>query len=218
MKGLNFIGIILLVVLALSCNTNDKPKGFDYGKVADNVYTNSFFGFELKLPVDWVVQTKEQTDNLMKRGEKLVAGDDENMKAIIKASEINYASLVAVFKYEVGAAVDYNPSLMLIAENLKNTPGIKNGSDYLFQARKLMKQSQIQYDFIDEEFEKEIINDHDFYLMHTSIDYMGVSIKQIYFSTVKNGFCLSTIISYTDEEQKMELLKTVNSMKFDIEF
>jgi len=152
--NLNFIRITLLTVLTLSCSPNGKPIKFDYGKIENNKYINSFFGFEMELPPNWVVQTKEQMENLSKMGKELVAGDDENMKAVINASEINSANLLAVFKYEVGAVVDYNPNLMLVAENLKNTPGIKTGSDYLFQSRRFLKQSQIQYDYIDEEFQK----------------------------------------------------------------
>lgn len=210
-------GLVFLVVLTFSCNSsgNGKPKDFDYGYVEDSNYINSFFGLELKLPSDWIVQTKEQTENLAKMGKDLVAGDDKTMKAVIKASEVNSANLLAVFKYEVGAAVNNNPNFMLVAENLQNAPGIKNGSDYLFQTRKLLKQSQILYDSIDEEFTKEIINNQEFYLMNCSINYMGLNIKQKYFSTIQNGFCLNAIISFVDDEQKNDLEKIISSIEFN---
>jgi hypothetical protein len=212
---LNFIGLLLMMVLTLSCNTNKKPKDFDYGRVENSKYLNSFFGLEVELPTEWIVQTKEQTENIAKMGKDLVAGDDKNMKAIINASEINSANLLAVFKYEVGSPVDYNPNLMLVAENLKSVPGIKTGSDYLFQSRKLLQQSQMKYDYIDEEFKKELINNQEYYLMNASIDYMGLTIKQVYYSTIQNGFCLSAIISFIDDEQKLELKNLINSMKFN---
>ena len=212
--SINFIGIVLLTTLTLSCSSNDKPKDFDYGKVENNKYHNSFFGFEIDLPSNWVVQTKEQTDNLKKMGQELIAGDDKNMKAVIKASEINSASLLAIFKYEVGTAVEYNPNFMLVAENLKNAPGIKTASDYLFQSRRILEQSQVQYDQIDQEFKREMINNQEFYLMNASINYMGLSIKQVYYSTIQNGFCLSIVISFIDDEQKMDLDKIINSMRF----
>ena len=211
------IGFVILTVLTFSCNPNGngKPKDFDYGHVENSMYINSFFGLKLQLPSDWVVQTKEQTENLAKKGKELVAGDDKNMKAVIDAAEVNSANLLAVFKYEVGAAVEYNPNFMLVAENLKNAPGIKNGSDYLFQTRKLMKQSQIKYDFIDEEFKKEIINNQEFFLMNCSINYMGLNIKQKYYSTIQNGFCLSAIISFINDEQENDLERIINSIEFN---
>jgi hypothetical protein len=43
------------------------------------------------------------------------------MKAIVEASKIISANLLAVFHYEVGTLVEYNPGFMLIAENFKST-------------------------------------------------------------------------------------------------
>ena len=215
MKKLNKVFTIsIFLIFTISCSNNSKPKDFDYGKVENDRYVNSYFDLELNLPSHWIVQTKEQTENLSKRGKELIAGDNKNMKAVFKASEINTANLIAAFQYEVGSAVDYNPSFMLVAENLKGFPGIKTGSDYLFQTRKLMKQSQFQYDSIDDEFKKIIINNQEYYLMNTSVSYAGYTIRQEYYSTLKDGFCISAIISYNDDEQKSVLKKVINSMKF----
>jgi hypothetical protein len=203
---LNLIGFLIITILITSCTPNGKPKNFDYGHTENNKYFNSFFGLELSLPDNWIVQTKEQTENLSKMGKDLMAGDDKNLKAVINASEVNSANLLAVFQYEVGAAVD--------AENLKNTPGIKTGSDYLFQSRKLLKQSQVQYSYIDDEFKKEIINNQEFYTMNCSIDYMGFNIKQRYYSTIINGFCLSAIVTFTNDEHKTNLEKIISTMNF----
>ena len=215
MKKLNKVFTIsIFLIFTISCSNNSKPKDFDYGKVENDRYVNSYFDLELNLPSHWIVQTKEQTENLSKRGKELIAGDNKNMKAVFKASEINTANLIAAFQYEVGSAVDYNPSFMLVAENLKGFPGIKTGSDYLFQTRKLMKQSQFQYDSIDDEFKKIIINNQEYYLMNTSVNYAGYTIRQEYYSTLQDGFCISAIISYNDDEQKSILKKVINSMKF----
>jgi hypothetical protein len=212
---LNLIGLLILTLVMTGCNQTGKLKNFDYGHTEKNKYYNSFFGLDLTLPDNWIVQTKEQTENLTKMGKDLVAGDDKNFKALINASEVNSANLLALFQYEVGAAVEYNPSFMLVAENLKSAPGIKTGSDYLFQSRKLLKQSQIQYSYIDDEFTKEVINNQEFYVMNCSIDYMGYKINQVYYSTLKDGFCLSAIISFINDEQKNNLEKILNSMNFE---
>lgn len=213
-KKLNIIGLLFLTVLFTCCNQNEKSSGFDYGHVENNKYINSFFGLELTLPDNWIVQTKEQTENLTKAGKELVAGDNENLKALINASEVNSANLLSVFQYEVGSAVDYNPGFMLVVENLKNAPGIKNGSDYLFQSRKLLEQSQIKYSPIDDTFKKEIIDGQEFYTMDCSVDLTGHSITQRYYSTIKDGFCLSAIISFTNDEEENSLKKIINSMNF----
>ncbi len=151
---------------------------------------------------------------LIKSWQRFDVGDNKNLKAALDASEVNVANLLVVSQYEYGAAVSYNPNFALVAENTARMPGIKSGSDYLFHARKLLEQSQVEYDYIDDEFEKVLINGQEFYVMNCSIDYMGHSIKQHYYSTIINGFCLSTIISYTLDDQKHDLEKIIDSMKF----
>jgi hypothetical protein len=129
----NLLRFLLLTITAIGCKTQDKPIDFDYGHIENSKYINSYFDFEITIPTDWIVQSKEQMDNLSKTGAELVAGDDSKLKAVVKASEINTANLLAVYQYERGSAVEYNPSFMLVAENIINAPGIKTGSDYLFQ-------------------------------------------------------------------------------------
>ncbi|MGB8490018.1 MAG: hypothetical protein WCE64_03085 [Bacteroidales bacterium] len=208
------IGLILIIILTSSRKSNSQPDNFDYGHVENGIYQNDYFDFNIKLPVNWVVQSKEQTENIANTGKKLVAGDDENMKAAIKASEINTANLLAVFQFELGSAVEYNPNIMIVAESVKYAPGIKNGSDYLFQARRMIEQGQFKYDYLSEKFENEKINEIEFYKMDAKLNYMGLNIKQVYYSTVLKGFSLNVIISYISDEQKETLLNSINSMKF----
>lgn len=209
-----FTEIFFLFVVSTTTYAQVQPANFDYGKVENNKFTNSYFNFEMPVPADWFIQSKEETKNMMQTGREMVAGDDENLKAVFDASEINSAFLLTVFKYEQGAAVEFNPSISILAENLKNYPGIKTGADYLFHTSRILAQSQVKYDRIDKEFDKEVINATDFYIMHTEMNYMGLSIKQIYYSAIVKGFSFDVIISYVDEDQKNELLSLINAMKF----
>jgi hypothetical protein len=43
---------------------------------------------------------------------------------------------------------------------------------------------------------------------------MGITIRQEYFSSVINGFSLNILLSYNNDEQKDELEKILNSLKF----
>jgi hypothetical protein len=214
--NIKLISIVYLVLIIFSSCENNQPSDFDYGKVKNNIYSNSFFNCEIKLPVNWTVLTSEQTEAMANRGKQLISGDNQNMKAVIKASEINTANLLSVFKYEVGAPVDYNPNLSMVAENIKDFPAIKNGKDYLFHVRKILNQSQLKYDYLDDDFREERIGGLDFYLMNTRLNYLGKTINQIYFSTIIKKFTFNIIISFTDSKQKDELMQTVNSIKFSL--
>ena len=154
MNRSNIFGFIASLILTLGCNSQNNPEGFDFGKIEDGFYQNSYFGFEIGIPDGWIVQSQEQRQNMMKVSKEIVAGDNENLKAVINASEINSANLLSVFQYEIGSPVDFNPNINIIVENIQLSPGIKNGSDYLYQVRKLMMQSNLKYDNIDKEFNK----------------------------------------------------------------
>ena len=175
---------MLIAITTSSYNANAQPDNFDYGRVENGIYLNDYFNFQIILPANWIVQSKEQTEHIVDTGKKLMAGDDDNMKAMLAASEINSANLLAAFQYEVGTSVEYNPNIMLVAENIRNAPGVKNGSDYLFQARRIIENSQFKYDYLSTEFEKETIGGAEFYKMYARLNYMGLEIKQIYYSTI----------------------------------
>ena len=208
---------VLFIAVALT-GCNNKPiteeQGFEYGSVKDGRYTNKFFDIQMDVPKDWDVQSQAENDAIMEEGKNMVAGDNKNMKAALKASEINTAGLLTVFKDKPGTTPTFNPSIMLVAENLKNAPGVKTGKEYLFHSRKLMLAGQMQYNHIDEDFAKREINGWEFYTMNVSANYSGVTVNQVYLATVKDGFALGLIYSYADEAQKAELEKLINTVDY----
>lgn len=217
MKSSNYTYMMatILVIMSINCKGQDQPGEFDYGRIENNVYSNSYFNMEMTLPAEWIIQSKEQVEELTKTGKELVAGDDESMKTMLEAAEVNTANLFAAYQFELGSPVDYNPSIMLIAENIRHAPGVKNGGDYLYQARKVLLQSQLKYDHIDEQFEIETVGGMDFYKMNCAISYMGLDIKQVYYSTILKGFSLVAVISFINDEQKKILEGSIHSVTFD---
>jgi hypothetical protein len=212
---MKIIPAIIAALLTAGFDNSVISQDFDYGRVEKNVYVNNYFRFKMNLPQDWVILTREQADELTKAGQEMVAGDDENLQAVMKASEINTANLLAVYQYELGSPVDFNPNFMIVAENIKNAPGIKKGSDYLFQSKRILEQGQFKYDYLSPDFEQENINGTEFYTMIAKLNYMGLEIEQVYYSTVLKGFSFNVIISYISEEQKDVLLAALNTMTFN---
>jgi hypothetical protein len=202
------------VTVLLSCSeqNNKLPNNFDFGKTENGSYKNDYFDMEVLFNPNWIVQDKQEMNNAAERGSDLITSDNENLKSILKASQVNTAYLLHIFKHEVGAAVEFNPSFMIVAENTKNFPGIKNGKDYLFHAKQFLKQTQIPYSFEKEVFEKKI-GDSLFHVMEARLDYMGKIVIQEYISTVNKGFTLSFIIIYSTEEEKKELYEVINNIK-----
>lgn len=206
--------IIIVFVLAFLFGCAKNVRNFDYGNVDNNLYKNSFFKFEMNLPVGWQRIGAERREQMMKNGQEIVAGDDQNLKAALKASEVNTANLLTIFKYPQGTPVKSNPSMALVVENLKNFPGIKTGDDYLFHARRLFKKSNFKYDYISETTEKVVFGGKDFYAMGLSVRHLDVEIKQIYLSTIVNGFSVNFILTYVDDEDRDILFQSLQSIEF----
>lgn len=214
MKNTKVISCLLIAFFYLNCSAQSEKQleNFDYGKVDNGEYTNSFFGLKVSFDPDWFVSDKKQMEQIEEVGTEMVAGDDESLSTAIKASQVNTAQLLAISKYEWGAAVEFNPSLMLVAENTKFAPGIKTGKDYLFHAKRLLEASQMNYYFEKELYEREVGNSL-FYVLEAKLDYLGTTIIQEYISTVSKGFTLSMILSYTSEEEKKELYELVDNIE-----
>lgn len=208
-----FCFIIILLFNILACNTKQRHSGFDYGSVNNNVYHNPYFGLSMHLPEGWLVQSREVADELTATSQELISGDDVKMKAMLQASETNIANLLTVFKYELGSASDFNPSLIMVAERTDADIKIRTGKDYLSQARKMLEYSQFKYDYIGKGYERLLIGKTEFYSLDTKLDLEQYVLKQKYFATVSKDHCISLIISWVDDGDYEVLMKSIKSIK-----
>ncbi len=207
------IYLCCIVLCLCSCNEPKAklPENFDYGNTSNGLYTNSYFNLEVEFNPHWTLQNKQQIDDLIELHTK-TSGKDANFKAIIEASQIHTAYLLTIFKYDMGSAVAFNPSFMVIAENLNNFSGIKNGKDYLFHAKKLMQNTEMQYSFKTPVKERNI-GTAQCYVMETQLDLGGTTIVQEYMSTVRKGFSLSFVLTYATTEERDALYAIIGSIK-----
>lgn len=210
----NFMSVLCLVLIMFSCSRVEHKKKFTYGKVENNIYTNSFFKFTITLPTGWIVQTKEQTNKIVSLGKISAVGNNKRLKAIIDASELRSTYLLTVFQHEVGAQVDYNPSLMIIVENIDFSPEIKTGKAYLNHTRTLIKQTPFHYN-LDKKIDKININSNVLYVMNSSLEHKNMRIEQEYYSIIRNNFAISIVTSFSNEDQKESLKETLGTLRFE---
>jgi len=206
----------LLAIVLLSCNDSNKiPKNFDYGKIENGVYRNSFFDFELPIPADWNVQNREQMDQIGEEGRKIISEHNKELSEKIKASEISSATLFYVFKYRDDTITgQFNSSFGMVVENLGKFSRVRNGKDYLENAKALMERSGITYHFAPS-FKTERLGNKDFTLMELTARYKGdIDVSQLYYCYVEKRFAVSQVASYGNDEQKTELLKILSNIHF----
>ncbi|MBW8034250.1 MAG: hypothetical protein FVQ79_00865 [Planctomycetes bacterium] len=211
-KLTHFIFIVLSVVFLSGCEKKASDE-IDFGTVEGSVYRNEYFGLSISFPSGWSIQDQETQKELMDIGTKLAAGDDENLEAVIKASELQSVNLVAAFEHPLGAPVASNPSLMCIAEKVRHVPGIKRGSDYHFHFRKLLESSAIDVSF-PRETSTEKIGGVDFDVMYIEALTAGVIIQQKQYAAISKGYALLLTITYTTDEEKASLQKLLESVTF----
>jgi hypothetical protein len=194
------------MLFLLGCERSASDE-IDYGAIQNSVYENKYFGLTVKLPDGWDVQDNESLKQLMKIGSEVVAGDDNNLKATIKAAELNTVNLFSVFQFPLGSPVPFNPNVMAIAERVSHAPGIKKGSDYLYHSKKLLETSKLDVTFPYGN-STESIGDREFEVMHVSLKSNGVTVMQKYYAIIMKGYALVFVTTFENEVE----LNIINNM------
>lgn len=185
-----------------------------YGEIKNEIYINKYFSMSIQVPKGWSVQSKAAIKEISDRGGDLIAGDDENLKAAIKVAEKQTVNLFAFFKYEQGAPVDFNPSIMAAAERVAHMPGIKKGSDYLFHLKKTLQAGQLEYTFPKDTYTRHL-SGSSFDVMPAQITVGNTAIFQEYYSTKIKDYVLSLILTYSSQSEKDELVKALNTLQLN---
>lgn len=201
------------IVLFAGCRKRASDE-IDFGAVENSTYRNDYFGLSVKLPSEWSVQDKETQQKLMDLGRKMVEGDDKNLKAIIKASEMQTVNLFAAFKHPIGTPVPYNPNIMCLAERVSHMPRIKRGKDYHFHSKRLLELSQVEVSF-PKEVSTEELGGHDFDVMYVESLITGMTIRQKHYATIMRGYALVFVVSFTNGEEESTLDNVLSSVTFE---
>lgn len=205
--------VMVWIVLFAGCRKRASDE-IDFGAVENSTYRNDYFGLSVKLPSEWSVQDKETQQKLMDLGRKMVEGDDKNLKAVIKASEMQTVNLFAAFKHPIGTPVPYNPNIMCLAERVSHMPGIKRGKDYHFHSKRLLELSQVEVSF-PKEVSTEELGGHDFDVMYVESLITGMTIRQKHYATIMKGYALVFAVSFTNGEEESTLDNVLSSVTFE---
>jgi hypothetical protein len=204
--------IITLAVLLIGCGKKASDE-IDFGAFNKDVYKNNYFGLAITIPPDWSIQDQEAQRRLMKVGGKLMSGDDKNLQAVLKASELQTVNLFAVFKYPQGSPVTSNPSILALAENVSQFPGIKRGKDYHFHSRQALEASRLEVSFPKDIYTQQL-GGVDFDVMETEMSIRGMVIKQKYYAAIMKGYALCFIVSFNTDDEQAALQKILDTMTF----
>ncbi len=188
-------------------------KEIDFGTIEDSVYRNEYFGMTVSFPPDWSVQDQRAQNDLIDAGAKAVIGDDENLKAAYKVSELRTVYLFMLFKHPIGTPGVPNAGITCAAERIRDLPGIASGKDYLFQMKKALQAGQFKTSFPEAESTEEI-GGRLFDLMHVEMQIGGMTIRQKNYATIMNGYALTFLTNFSDPDQESELDSILSTVEF----
>jgi len=208
------IGIALflsIAVIAMACGTADQPSPND-GTLTDAAYENAYFGFTLPLPTGWAVATPQTEEHLREVGMRTVAAADPLLRANIEAASAKSFQLLTVSEHPVGAAVAFNPMIIVAAENIAHAPGVKTGADYLFHLRGVLESSSIPYEPRGEisafDLGGRSFHRRDFEVSPPS------GITQAYIFAREGKYALGFILTARDQTELEHLLSLVSKIHF----
>jgi len=211
--------LFCIATLTINAGNDNKQKDkvfpFNYGKIADTTYTNPYFNFEIPTPSNWVIQNKAQLEIVYNNTKDYLESSNEYVNKKLENINLQDYVLLTLSKYELGTAVAINPTLIIMAESVLGSPGIKKGSDYLFHLKQILKTLNIKYEI--EDIEKPFLfSDKEFYAINaTRLDNNDeVALYQQYYTTIQNGYALSFLLNYKEEDERQELVNIINKVIF----
>ncbi len=211
-RGAAGVGLFIsIAVITMACGTADRRSPTD-GTLTDTTYENTYFGFSLPLPAGWSVATPQAEDYFREVGQKAIAGDDPLLQASVEASVANTFQLLTVSEHPVGAAVAFNPMIVVMAESVSHAPGIKTGADYLFHLGNVLERSPIAYETIGEVSAIEL-GGRSFHRKDFGFSSLA-GVRQSYIFAREGEYVFGFVLSAQDQNELEGLLGLVSQIRF----
>lgn len=175
---------------------------FSRGQMVDHVYINDFFDIRYELPSDWLLLTLDEVDAIMNLGEKVLDTDNSDIIDDFETSDV--FSLMGMVKYSEREKVSVNPSVIISAEKMEPLSEVKDGQTYLENTKETLMSIGVPY-----KFETDVmtmnIDGQDYGILDVTIDTGDYVIGQSYYAFYSNGYIVSIIMTYTEEDGMVEL-------------
>ena len=185
---------LLLLAGILGCGNTASKKTPDNASINGDVYSNAFFAFSWRIPKGWSVADREQFEATQQTGRQMLSGGDKKVESVLRASEKNTYQLLMTSERPLGAPVEVNPSVIIMAEKVTHMPGIKTGEDYLFHAKKLLSMGQMPVTIAKDVRACEI-GGRPFHRLDVTLSVPTGKLEQAYLAAIIDGYALAFIVS-----------------------
>ena len=208
--------LAVFVVFGSSSCKSKKEKIFDTGRLDSTTYYNSYFDFRIDVPKNWYIFNRQKLTEASQNAVEAIP-NKAMREQMARIMELQSVPLLTMFKTEPGTVSDsFNPSVQVIAENLKWYPEVKTGEHYLRQALQLFLASGMPYKSYDVPVTMVRMGGKPFYKMKLEADYGSYIVTQEWYSAVMNGFALN--FGFTYDGLDLSQIEMMEKMKTSIKF
>ncbi len=205
--------VLTLLVFPIVTIFGQQQELIDLGTITDSIYQNRYFGFTLAVPDGWFVQNRAGLEEIQELGKDVLSGDDENLKSFFEAGEQNSVNLLGIHQHPPGAPVDFNPTLLCVAEKTQQFPGITKASDYLFHAKRTLQMGAVKVRFPKDIYAMEI-GGLSFDTLDIELQFGARTVKEKMLATLIKGYAVTFIIVFDADAHYDMLINILDSVHF----
>lgn len=204
-----------MILVLLSVVTSAQTVTPDSGSVSNGVFHSTYFGFSYTYPPDWVVHGDATNQRLIELGKQRATASKVLSEPQADVALKHYYQLLTVYEHALGTpGIVYNPSLQVIAEDVRPMPGITSGREYLLLTSEMVKKMGCQV--LQDEPVGVVISGHQFFRLDFKTPVKDVMVQQVMITTISKGFAVSFAFTVGPDQDLGELVRTMDSLKFNV--
>jgi hypothetical protein len=181
----------------------------NYGRMDDTIYINPYFGFKFSVLSSWTIKNKKQIDFVLSKGKEVVTFKDELVNSTVDKMDLSSNTLLMISRYKTGA---FNPSLIIMAEEISMFSTTKTGKDYLLQVKRQLSNSNLNM-IVNEPKDGLTLSDIKFDKLDCFSEINKTHLS--YYCSIQKNHALVFIITYIENEDHVALLNMIKSTQFN---
>ncbi len=192
-----------------SNTTTNENYPINYGRMEDTIYINPYFGFKFSVLSSWTIKNKTQIDFVLTKGKEVITFKDDLVNSTVDKMDLSSNTLLMISRYKTGA---FNPSLIIMAEEISMFSSTKTGKDYLFQVKRQLENSNLNM-IVNELKDGLTLSDIKFDKLDCFSEINKTHLT--YYCSIQKNHALVFIITYMENEDHVALLNMIKSTQFN---
>lgn len=179
------------------------------------VFRSEKFGLSIRQPDGWYAEAPEKLWEVSQEGLDLIARDESERKQMGETFEEVTYPMFTFLETPPEKAGSFNASLNVAAENIRSSPQVARGSQYLDAVKNMLQATPMGYRFEDMELGVDIGGKTFDRLKTAANPAPYIVIRQDYYAMVEDGFAIIVIATYMNDDQKDTLEKAIGTIRFE---